>query len=198
MAERIPQAVRDAAERIVAELVADERFAAYVANAEIERRIASGDLVPLSRLQMAGGLELTPIGRLGAAEGALRAVQALLDTDPVPLDALRSVIAKTLDAPATATPVPPPATPAPSPPPPPAEPAATPEPEPVVPAESDTPGEDGRPPGMLAPGESTVCTWCKAPIDANTANLAWTRFRKHLCKTHYQEHPNRGNRSSAG
>jgi len=197
----VPPAVRDAAERLLVNLVADERFAAHVAKSEIERLVAAGELVPLARLQMAGGLELTPIGRLAAVEGALRSALALCDADlPNRLDAVRAVLQRVLDS-APAAPVAPgvPAV---------APPAVTGTPEPSVIIAGDEPQpppsepeperlEDGRPPGMLKPGEQTVCDWCKTPIDAEQANLGFVRFRVPLCKEHYAKHPNRGSRSAA-
>ena len=181
MAERIDPAVRGAAERLLVDLAADEKFVAHVAKAEIDRRVAAGELVPIGRLQLGGGLELTPMGRVAALEGAVSSALALLDADlPNMADAVRAVLAPALPS---GQPVVPPIT-------------GSPEPAEVLVEEEPVaarPPDDGRPPGMLAPGESTTCEWdmCTAVIDADQANLAFTRFRKMLCKKHYAKYPSR-------
>lgn len=68
------QAMLDAAARLIMTLGADERFVAEVANEEISRRVALGLLVPREKLEVVGGLELAPAGRLHAVETACRAV----------------------------------------------------------------------------------------------------------------------------
>lgn len=182
MAERTPPAVRDAAERLVTDLAGDERFAAHVAKSEIDRRVAAGELVPISRLQLGGGLELTPMGRVATLEGAIASALALLDADlPNKLDAVRAVLVRVGAATPTAPMPPSPVTGAP-------EPAEVVE-APVAVVKDQAP--DGRPAGMLAEGETSECDWCKAPIGHEQANLAFTRFRTHLCKEHYAKHPKR-------
>jgi hypothetical protein len=186
LAERTPPAVRDAAERLVTDLAGDERFAAHVAKSEIDRLVAAGELIPIGRLQLGGGLELTPMGRVATLEGAVASALALLDADlPNKVDALRAVLGR-VGAATSAPPGPMPQSPVTGPP----EPAEVVDNDaPVVVADDDR--ADGRPEGMLKEGETSVCDWCKEPIDHEQANLAYVRFRTHLCKAHYAKHPKR-------
>lgn len=188
MSERVVPAVRDAAERLLVDLAADEKFVAHVAKAEIERRVAAGELVPISRLQLGGGLELTPMGRVAALEGAISSALALLDAElPNMADAVRAVLTHAHPANATPDPSTPTklATPKPI--------SGSPEPAEVVdptPPAKEVP-DDGRPAGMVAPGGEAKCDWCQVAIDSEQANLGMVRFRTLLCKKHYLEYPSR-------
>lgn len=68
------QVIMDAALSLVQTVAADEAFVSAVAEQEIARRIALGELVPRERLQIMPGLELAPAGRLAALERAARTV----------------------------------------------------------------------------------------------------------------------------
>lgn len=69
-----------AAARLVETLAGDAEFVAAVAEAEITRRVAAGDLVPRARLEVAPGLEITPRGRVTRLENALRALCSEITT----------------------------------------------------------------------------------------------------------------------
>lgn len=180
MADRLPPALREIAERHLTGLAADTKFAAHVAKTEIERQIEAGELVPISRLQLGGGLELTPMGRVATLEAAIAAALELLDSDEADkLDALRAVLTEAREA-----------KPAPAP-------AAKAKPADKAAPTGEAVSDDGRPPGMLTEGEEAECDWCQTAVDAQQANLSFTRFRTYLCKEHYQKHPSRGGKHAA-
>jgi hypothetical protein len=82
-----PPAVRSAAERVLADLAGDPEFAAHVAQAEVDRLVANGSLIPRERLQLGPGLELTPVGRLSTVEDALLKALAALEQETPDVDA---------------------------------------------------------------------------------------------------------------
>lgn len=186
---QLPQAVREAAERLVAGLVDDEALAAHVAEQRIDAEIAAGRLVPIEKLTVVGGLVLAPAGRIGELEQAVAAAIAALSGDKSSVDDALLVLHKatapsgsdqTPDTPAEAEREPEP------------EPEA--DPEPVKPkgkmggkrgpkpveVEVDS---TGRPVEMPDPSVDHPCEDCGEMVPGDEASLVWTRFRRVICQS---------------
>lgn len=57
-----------AGHRLIQAVLTDTELVAHIAEQEIDRRIQSGELIRAEALQLGGGLELTPVGRLRQLE----------------------------------------------------------------------------------------------------------------------------------
>lgn len=173
--------VMDAAQALVMTLASDETFVSAVAEQEIARRVALGELVPRERLQIMPGLELAPSGRLAALERAARTVvkfsedlppeQAWTDEERLLQSAIRqlnSALHHGADPDEDDVEEE-------------AEAAGDDEPE-VSTARTVVPEEDDRGP----------CEECGAEIEENgQARLSWMRWRRVLCREDQRTEPDR-------
>lgn len=168
----------------MASLVKEPALIEAITSAEVQRLVDEGELIPRERLQIAGGLELAPAGRIAALEDAIlsaldlleenkpaKAMNALLGVmpDPEPEEAEAEAGAEgdeeDAEAPAEGTSE--------------EEPEREPErAEPAAPAKTD-----GRPEGMPEPDEVSTCEVCgREDVDFAQAAMSYTRFRKRLCR----------------
>lgn len=173
----IPRPVAQAATNLITALVDDPDFVAWVSAAEIERRIAAGELVPAEALRTVPGLTLLPIGARDrlielASHPAVEAIGELAD--------LRAACLAIAGQPFTAA--------SGSPPPDDDAEALEPDTEP----EPDKPATEGgdRPAGMPAamPAGPAPCVKCGVEVDREQAQLSFIRHRLVLCREDHVNH----------
>lgn len=183
--------LRDAADSLLAAAMTSPAIIDAVSQAEIDRLVAAGELIPRERLQLGPGLELAPMGRMADLEHAIidaleyieankprKALQALWKVMPPPADEAGPGDEEPGDD---------------------AEPEAT-EPPPGPAAEQ--PQADEQPqqdqetenePSTAAlprraapdPDEPQTCQTCGTDTDYDQALMSYTRFRLVLCREHF-------------
>lgn len=190
----------------------DATYRAFLAESEIDLRVASGKLILTQDVMAGGGLVLVPRGRVDRVEGALARVTAILTERPKTVKAMaalfdeaQSVLAaadlpETPAPPSGVTPAPaaraPEATPEPRAAPTPAADDSTPEPpagvEPAPAPEGDGPPPaepqaaapyTGRPEGMPdADNGPHICIGCGNEVDVQQAQVSWVRYPEKLIR----------------
>lgn len=179
---RRPPAVRQAAEQLIDALAADPVLVAYISEAAIAAKVASGELVPAQRL-MIGELMLQPVTRVAELEATIRTLNDAIDDALDALDAgdpgqAASVLAATIppDEADEEVPVDEPEFDDDG-----DEPEVGPEPEPDAEPERDVdPDPEPEPDrGDTMPDITHVhpCVECAAEVPGAEAQITWVRFK---------------------